>query len=172
MEGINDENIYFVRDPKAGPAGKALIINVRKERRNTARDETKMKEVFNHLNLIVEEPILRDPTANEIKEEVVRFRNKIKQEDAKNFDLIAVCIMAHGKEGFIGGSDYNLVDLRKDVMQMFSNENCDVLDKKPRLFFFQACRGEKMDLGIDGLNTNTRRREHISYNLCLYDLKF
>ena len=165
MEGINDENIYFVRDPKAGPAGKALIINVRKERRNTARDETKMKEVFNHLNLIVEEPILRDPTANEIKEEVVRFRNKIKQEDAKNFDLIAVCIMAHGKEGFICGSDYNplvggpLVDLRNDVMQKFSNENCDVLDKKPRLFFFQACRGEKMDLGINGLNANTRRRE-------------
>ena len=160
MEGTNDEHIYFVRDPEKGPAGRALIINVRKNRRNTARDETKMKEVFNYLNLTVEEPILKDPTANDIKEEVVRFRNKIKHEDAKNFDMIAVCIMAHGKEGFVCGSDYNpdypnLVDLRNDVMQMFSNENCDVLDKKPRLFFFQACRGGEKDRGI-GSNTNTR----------------
>ena len=111
----------------------------------------------------MEEPILKDPIANDIKEEVVRFRNMIKHEDAKSFDMIAVCIMAHGKEGFVCGSDYNpdnpnlnLVDLRNDVMQMFSNEDCDVLDIKPRLFFFQACRGGKMDHGI-GSNMNTRR---------------
>ena len=129
------------------------------ERRNTARDVTKMKEVFAYLNLVVEEPFLIDPTANEIKEEVIRFRNKIKQEDPKSFDMMAVCLMAHGTEGFIAGRDFtqanpNLVDLRDDVMQMFSNEKCNVLDKKPRLFFFQACRGEKWDFGINASNTN------------------
>ena len=165
MADPNDK-IYPVRDPDMGKAGMALIINVKntstkdlEERRNTGRDVTKMKEVFGYLNLVVEEPILRDPTANEIREEVIRFRNKIKMEDPKNFDLIAVCLMAHGTEGFIAGSDYthanpNLVDLRNDVMQMFSNENCNVLDKKPRLFFFQACRGEKWDFGVNASNTN------------------
>ena len=166
MADNNDESIYLVRDPHMGQAGRALIINVKNtppsvlsERRNTARDVTKMKEVFEYLNLIVEEPFLIDPSANEIKEEVIRFRNKIKQEDPKNFDMMAVCVMAHGKEGFIAGRDFthanpNLVDLRDDVMQMFSNEKCNVLDKKPRLFFFQACRGEKWDFGINASNTN------------------
>ena len=154
MADNNDESIYPVRDPDMGKAGRALIINVEKKRRNTAKDVKKMKQVFEYLNLVVEEPFLKDPTANEIKEEVIRFRNKIKLEDPKDFDFIAVCVMAHGKEGFISGSDDEFVDLRKDVMQMFSNENCNVLDKKPRLFFFQACRGKKKDFGTSAPNTN------------------
>ena len=90
----------------------------------------------------------------EDEEEVIRFRNKIKQEDPKNFDMMAVCVMAHGKEGFIAGKDFtqanpNLVDLREDVMQMFSNEKCNVLDKKPRLLFLSRHRALNWAQGGD-----------------------
>ena len=44
MADNNDESIYPVRDPDMGPAGRALIINVEKKRRNTGRDVKKMTE--------------------------------------------------------------------------------------------------------------------------------
>ena len=160
MSDDEDER-YQVRDPREGRAGKALIINVlnkytKKYREGSKRDVKKMKEVFEHLNLEVEKTQSDDPTAQQIKDEVIRFREKIKSEykgREKDFDMISVCLMGHGQEGIIFGSDFGKVDLRTDVFKAFSNENCDVLSGKPRLFFMQACRGEETDSGIDSQST-------------------
>ena len=41
----------------------------------------------------------------------------------------------------------SLVDIERDVIALFGGDNCPNLNGKPKLFFFQACRGEKMDSG-------------------------
>ena len=102
-----------------------------------------MKEVFEHLNLEVEKTRSDDPTAQQIKDEIIRFRDKLisdYKEREQDFDMISVCLMGHGKEGgIIFGSDGQPVDLRTYVFQAFSNENCGVLNGKPRIFFIQVC---------------------------------
>ena len=168
----DDEGVerYQVRDASEGWAGRALIINVlhkssddkEKRRDGSNLDVQKMKEVFEHLNLEVENTQSDDPTAQQIRDEVIRFREKLKNEykgREKDFDMIAVCLMGHGMEGVIFGSDdqKDKVDLRADVFQAFSNEKCDVLSGKPRIFFTQACRGEKRDFGINGQSTLKRQ---------------
>lgn len=168
MSDDEDERVerYQIRDPGEGWAGKALIINVMNRssdynyRKGSNLDVPKMTEVFEHLNLKVEKTQSEDPTAQQIKDEVIKFRDNLKSEykgREMDFDMIAVCLMAHGKEGIIFGSDEQEVDLRTDVFQAFSNEKCDVLSGKPRIFFTQACRGEERDWGIDGQSTLKRQ---------------
>ena len=135
MSDDEDVESYQIRDPSEGWAGKALIINVMNKssndnyRRGSDLDVPKMEEVFEHLNLEVQKTQSDDPTAQQIKEEVIRFRDKLISEykgREKDFDMISVCLMGHGEEGIIFGSDDQPVDLRTDVFQAFSNEKCDV----------------------------------------------
>ena len=167
MSDDEEETSYRIRDPTKGLAGKAIIINVMNKsskvkenyRRGTDNDVQKMEEVFEHLNLEVQRAQSDDPTAWEIKDRIIRFRDTLNEEyknREEDFDMVAVCVMGHGEEGVIFGSDEQEVDLRNDVFQAFSNENCNVLSGKPRLFFTQACRGDKKDEGIDGQPTLKR----------------
>ena len=164
MSDDEEETTYQIRDPAYGSAGKALIINVLNKsskedyREGSEHDVTKMRTVFEHLNLKVELAQSEDPTAHQIKDEITNFRESLikefEGEKQGNFDMVAVCLMGHGEKGAIFyGSDFGKVDLRTDVFEAFSNKNCPVLSGKPKLFFTQACRGKKMDTGIDGLST-------------------
>ena len=136
MSDDEEETTYQIRDPAHGSAGKALIINVLNKsseenyRKGSSNDVTKMKEVLEHLNFEVGVAQSEDPTAQEIKDEIKKFRENLKVEfEGKegDFDMIAVCLMAHGKEGIIYGSDEGEVDLREEVFNAFSNKNCPVL---------------------------------------------
>lgn len=54
-------------------------------------------------------------------------------------------IMTHG--GFGTVASFNKYYTIEDVFQHFTDKNCPSLKGKPRLFFIQACRGEKIDVG-------------------------
>jgi len=166
MSDDEEETTYQIRDPARGSAGKALIINVLNKssslfRVGSSNDVMKIKEVLEHLNLKVVLAQSEDPTAQEIKDEIKKFRESLKTEfegREGDFDMVAICLMGHGEEGIIYGQDLRNVDLRGDVFDAFSNKNCPVLSGKPRLFFIQACRGDKEDEGIDGSSTIKRGR--------------
>lgn len=53
--------------------------------------------------------------------------------------------MTHGGVGTI--SSYNEYYPVETIYSYFTDENCPSLKGKPRLFFIQACRGEKIDEG-------------------------
>ena len=183
MSDDEEETSYRIRDPDKGLAGKAIIINVMNKsskenyRIGSGNDVQKMQKVFEHLNLEVQRAQSDDPTAQEIKDGIIRFRDTLIEEyknREEDFDMVAVCLMGHGEEGVIFGSDEQEVDLRNDVFQAFSNENCNVLSGKPRLFFIQACRGDKQDRGIDGQPTLKRlptskqfKQTRMIYNIIL-----
>lgn len=54
-------------------------------------------------------------------------------------------IMTHGKFGTLSSS--NEYYATEKVFSYFTDENCPSLKGKPRLFLFQACRGENFDEG-------------------------
>ncbi|KAG8179663.1 hypothetical protein JTE90_017802 [Oedothorax gibbosus] len=67
-------------------------------------------------------------------------------------DSIIVYILTHGDRhevhnvDILRGIDEKEVVL-KNVYKVFNHENCEMLLEKPKMFFFQACRGKKKDLG-------------------------
>ncbi|XP_027703681.1 caspase-14-like isoform X3 [Vombatus ursinus] len=58
-----------------------------------------------------------------------------------------VTLMAHGGKGVIKTVLDERVNL-SDIFGMFNNENCPALQKKPKIFVIQACRGDRRDGGV------------------------
>lgn len=81
--------------------------------------------------------------------------------DHSEKDCLLVAVMTHGEENNLLHAFDSIYSLEQ-ITSAFSDEYCPSLRGKPRLFFFQACRGEKFDSGFklklddDDLN----RRSH------------
>lgn len=128
------------------PHGTALIINNEKfegaERDGTGKDERNLIMLFRYLGYIVD--VHRDCTADKIREVVKELQSR----HHSKFDSFICCILSHGgKEGHIYGVDGVMVSL-DDITRSFNGEQCAGLIGKPKLFFLQACRGDKTDKGV------------------------
>ena len=58
--------------------------------------------------------------------------------------------MSHGGEKGIYGSCGEPYDVNK-IIDLFKGDSCPALLTKPKLFFIQACRGNKTDKGCDNI---------------------
>lgn len=59
-------------------------------------------------------------------------------------DCFICCVLSHGcQEGVLGVDDQ--VITTKEIVSLFSGPNCPALLNKHKVFFFQACRGSKLD---------------------------
>jgi hypothetical protein len=65
--------------------------------------------------------------------------------DHSDSDCFGALLMSHGEDGEICGTDDNIAI--EDLIKPF--KNCPSLLGKPKLFFFQACRGAKYDPGTN-----------------------
>jgi hypothetical protein len=63
------------------------------------------------------------------------------------YDCFICCIMSHGTEGHIYGTDGVLVDI-PTITNNFNGQNCSQLRGKPKLFFIEACQGKRKDVGV------------------------
>ncbi|KAF8790402.1 Caspase-2 like protein [Argiope bruennichi] len=88
----------------------------------------------------------RNLTADEMR----AYLKKFSQEDWSAVDSCVLFILSHGDNtdnlDIIYGSDSDFVK-KIEIYQMFDNFNCESLRYKPKLFFFQACRGDEEDYG-------------------------
>ena len=69
-----------------------------------------------------------------------------KHSDLKKHDCLVVIILSHGNSGQIITSDNEAVEFEK-VLTIFNNQNCHQMIKKPKMFFFNCCRGSTLDFG-------------------------
>ncbi|CAD5126241.1 DgyrCDS14409 [Dimorphilus gyrociliatus] len=114
---------------------KVVIFNDSEGREGSEYDVENLSNMFETLNYDVE--ILQDPTESDFKTAIINLQSKMAE-----FDCLIFFIMAHGdKDGF---------DLRgkrlssfKDLMLYFDDVNCPSLFSKPKVFFFNCCRGDK-----------------------------
>ncbi|KAI8514836.1 luteolysis [Branchiostoma belcheri] len=74
-----------------------------------------------------------------MKDELQKFSQR--KEHAERGCSVVV-LMTHGKEGHIYGTDDKTVPL-KTIFSMFDDDSCPRLSGKPKLFFIQACQGDK-----------------------------
>eukprot|EP00057_Strongylocentrotus_purpuratus_P033329 XP_791009.1 PREDICTED: caspase-2-like [Strongylocentrotus purpuratus] len=138
------------------PRGIAVIINIKnfynnpdlEERTGTDIDCLNLKYMFEELKFEVS--VHKNCTAAEI-EEIIEQQRK---DNHSRYDCFIIAILSHGEKGdAIYGTDSNLVTLQY-IMDQFGSDRCPTLSGKPKLFFVQACRGEKQDKGVPVLAAN------------------
>jgi len=86
--------------------------------------------------------LFKDLTAKEIRYQLEYFASR----DHTDEDCFACCILTHGEHGQLWGTDARFpVDL---MFNHFLGDACPTLAGKPKMFFIQACQGDKLDHGM------------------------
>ena len=137
---------------KSFPHGIALIINnevfaKQAEREGTAIDERNLTHAFRFLGYKVE------VHRNLNSKEMLSIMEDVGKRNHANCDSFVCCILSHGKEGQVYGTDSVMVPL-DDLTKKIDANTCPSLGGKPKLFFLQACRGklkeDSVRVGMDG----------------------
>ncbi|KAL8612464.1 hypothetical protein ACOMHN_058592 [Nucella lapillus] len=139
--------------------GNAIIFNNKTfdpatgkgERNGTGVDAEKMYMMLSEMGFSVE--VKPDYTASKIESALVQAA----REDHSEADCFACVILSHGEEGYIYGKD-KPIEINR-LVAPFKGDRCKTLAGKPKIFFIQACRGEKLDGGVDVADTIGSRKE-------------
>ncbi|XP_042345295.1 caspase-2 isoform X9 [Plectropomus leopardus] len=113
-------------------------------------DDEVLRKVFTELDYLV--TVHRDLTAQGMRTCIENF---CRRPDHRTVDSCVVCLLSHGVEGAIYGTDGQLLQLDW-VFESFDNAHCPLLQNKPKMFFIQACRGEEMDCGVEQIDGPAR----------------
>ncbi|XP_076358066.1 caspase-2-like isoform X3 [Tachypleus tridentatus] len=125
------------------PRGYCLIINnvdfqkLMDERYGSEGDARKLNMVFHEIGYEV--TLKTDLTSQQIIDVVEAFSKKPEHE---HVDSCVVIILSHGEYDIVYGTDAEEIRIEK-ILDCFNNESCPLLQGKPKMFFFQACRGMK-----------------------------
>eukprot|EP00795_Rhopilema_esculentum_P007135 gene7135-12787_t len=76
-------------------------------------------------------------------EEIVEM---LSQRDFSANDGFVFIFLGHGKKEGLVGTDEKVVSI-SEITSSFTVDRCPSLGDKPKIFIFQACRGDKCDLG-------------------------
>ena len=141
--------------------GIALVINIRTynpnrynlaERTWSKPDVANLKKTLEYLEFDLR--FYENLKVDEIRKEI----QKIAQHDHKDSDCFLCVVMSHGEDDTIIASDSEEISFI-EIMEPL--KSCESLDHKPKLFFFQACRGKNkmvpknLDSGVSKSLENT-----------------
>ena len=139
------------------PRGLAVIINnniftgiTLEKREGTDLDAENLYRLFKGLGYDMR--LFTDLTAAKM----LSTLKQVSQLDHRNVDSLVVCILTHGMEGQLYGTDEELVPVDM-VMKPFNGYNCPTLIGKPKLFLMQACRGGMFDYGVEAADSPYKR---------------
>lgn len=130
------------------PRGRCLIFNnvkfkyYKEPRFGSDHDKDRMEALFNAF--LFKCDVYPDNEAHKMKE---LLAEAAQSEELASADCLVVIMMSHGDQNMIEGVDGDELHLVNDVYAQFNNDNCPALRGKPKLFFIQACRGDKRDTG-------------------------
>ncbi|XP_071480750.1 caspase-3-like [Diadema antillarum] len=106
-------------------------------RKGSEIDVINVTHVFNEIGYT---PVVKQNlTAQEIRGALAEVKRTIR----KIHTSVVLVFMSHGVQEGIYGSDGVVISV-EDIKEMFSGKNCPALIGKPKIFFFQACRGNKL----------------------------
>lgn len=149
MDHVNPQYVYKMG---SRPKGIALIINIRTfvnncedERFGSEYDVQQLQNLMMQLDYKV--IMKHELTKSAFEKEIQNFRDL---EEHSLYDSCIVIIMSHGLEMdrslFVRAHDMGIVAVEW-IIEQFSVMNCRQLSGKPKLFFFQMCRGDTRDYG-------------------------
>jgi len=145
------------------PRGIGLIINNKiftgtslLNRKGTDKDAAALQRLFTYLGFYTNR--YDNLTGSQLRstfEEVAGI-------DHKKFDCLLVAILTHGERGKLYGTDGELIPV-EDLTNLFSGYQCPSLIGKPKIFLLQACRGRKIDYGVEHDMTDGDDGKDIDY---------
>ena len=130
------------------PRGIALIIgnehfenpSTLPDREGNDEDVKQLKKLWQFLHFKVD-------FRPDLKSEAMRKALKeISAKDHDQYDCFVCCLLSHGENDGIFGTDGKVVKIQ-EITALFRGAECPSLAGKPKLFFIQACRGKKYDEG-------------------------
>ncbi|XP_030388468.1 caspase-1 isoform X1 [Scaptodrosophila lebanonensis] len=149
--------------------GKALIFNHElfdipslKARSGTNVDCEELRKALKRLDFDVS--VHKDCKFREILEHI----EKAASHDHNDNDCIAIAILSHGEHGYIYAKD---VQYKLDnIWHYFTAHNCPSLAGKPKMFFIQACQGDRLDAGVmlEKNVTETDGESSMSYKIPIH----
>ena len=127
----------------SNPCGYCVIINIinfdeddQMERSDSIKSVNLIRETFNNLNFKVK--MFHDLNDIQI---ISKLNDLMNSEECDSHECFVLYIHSHGKEdGFItaDGKVFNF----HDILNLLTNAKCKKLIRKPKLVFFDCCRGE------------------------------
>lgn len=150
--------------------GIALIFNhenfevpTLKSRAGTNVDCENLARVLKQLDFDVK--VFKDCSLKQLKQHI----EWVSQQDHRDNDCILVAILSHGELGYIYAKD---VQYKLDnIWSYFTPQHCPSLAGKPKLFFIQACQGDRLDPGVTMKRINrteTDGETSMSYKIPLH----
>ncbi|KAM9322524.1 caspase-8-like [Pholidichthys leucotaenia] len=109
-------------------------------RPGTQEDAKALDTMFNRLGFTVK--IHDDLKAADIRKAIQKYGKR----DFLDDDILVVCVLSHGEKECVFGTDGRKV-LIKDLTYPFTSEKAPTLAGKPKLFFIQACQGDRYQVG-------------------------
>ena len=106
------------------------------KRVGTDIDRDDLHKLFRNLKFDVE--VHDDKTKDQIYE-IVTKKGK---SNHSRYDAFILAILTHGDEGLVYGTDGDTLRITEITSEFKNNQT---LAGKPKIFFFQACQGEKKD---------------------------
>ncbi|XP_051154831.1 caspase-1-like isoform X2 [Leptopilina boulardi] len=135
--------------------GKCVIFNHDifdtgfEKREGSTNDAKRIQKTFQNLGFIIE--LLDNLKHNEIIGKIEKLQN----EDHSDNDCICIFVLTHGlTNDLICAKD--VAYSSDNIWKPFTADKCISLAGKPKLFFFQACRGDKFDSGISLMRSAVR----------------
>ncbi|XP_012263598.1 caspase-1-like [Athalia rosae] len=135
---------YNMNNPKRGLAlifnHEFFTVNQLKSRSGTNVDcETLQKCLF---KLGFEVKDFQNLTFKDIQKNL----EKVSELDHTDHDCLVVAVLSHGEMGILYAHD---TPYKADtIWSFFTADKCPSLAGKPKLFFIQACQGDKLDPGV------------------------
>ncbi|XP_063971701.1 uncharacterized protein LOC129280876 isoform X2 [Lytechinus pictus] len=119
------------------------------ERKGSEVDLDNVKRVFTEIGYKSDEA--ENLSAKEIREKLESLKQKISPSDTS----VVLVFMSHGVSEGILGTDQKVVTVG-EIKNMFSGNNCRALIGKPKIMFFQACRGDNPTPSADPSPSNIK----------------
>jgi len=142
---VNKYDDYYKMDHKK--RGYAVIFNHEhfdipnlSQRSGTNVDCEELKGALVHLGFNVS--VYKDLTKIKVLDTIEKYAKM----DHSDCDCFVMCVLSHGEDGYLYTRD--TVYSHNEIWNLFSARKCPTLAGKPKLFFFQACRGSKLDPGV------------------------
>ena len=142
----------YLMDSKSGCHGLAVVITNENfsgkslgTRRGAGIDEENLKIVLRFLGYRVQ--IYRNVDSNGMSS----IFKKVREFDHSLYDSFICCILSHGTKDAVYASNSIQVNIG-DLTGELNGDKCHTLAGKPKLFFIQACRGDKLQkrVTVDG----------------------
>ncbi len=103
-------------------------------RPGTEKDREALINVFKDFGFEVEPH--DNLKAQQLCDEIINLGER----DFSKYACLVVCILSHGDEGTVYGTEGNQV-LIEDAKKQFNNFKCPTLSGKPKIWIIQACQG-------------------------------